>query len=210
MTAVLDVRNVAVRIRLPGGRFVQAVDDVSFAVEPGEIVALVGESGCGKTMLAMSILGLLPAGGEIAAGEVRLSGEDLRRASGARMREIRGKEIGTIFQEPMSSLNPVMTIGRQIAEVVQRHDRVPRSAARDRAIELVELVGIPDARRRVDQYPHEMSGGMAQRALIAMAIACSPRLLLADEPTTALDVTIQAAILRVIDDLRRRPTWPSC
>ncbi len=204
MTAVLDVRNVAVRIRLPGGRFVQAVDDVSFAVEPGEIVALVGESGCGKTMLAMSILGLLPAGGEIAAGEVRLSGEDLRRASGARMREIRGKEIGTIFQEPMSSLNPVMTIGRQIAEVVQRHDRVPRSAARDRAIELVELVGIPDARRRVDQYPHEMSGGMAQRALIAMAIACSPRLLLADEPTTALDVTIQAAILRVIDDLRRR------
>jgi peptide/nickel transport system ATP-binding protein len=204
MTAVLDVRNVAVRIRLPGGRFVQAVDDVSFAVEPGEIVALVGESGCGKTMLAMSILGLLPAGGEIAAGEVWLSGEELRRASGARMREIRGKEIGTIFQEPMSSLNPVMTIGRQIAEVVQRHDRVPRRAARDRAIELIALVGIPDARRRVDQYPHEMSGGMAQRALIAMAIACKPRLLLADEPTTALDVTIQAAILRVIDDLRKR------
>jgi peptide/nickel transport system ATP-binding protein len=204
MTAVLDVRNVAVRIRLPGGRFVQAVDDVSFAVEPGEIVALVGESGCGKTMLAMSILGLLPPGGEIAAGEVWLSGEELRRASAARMRDIRGKEIGTIFQEPMSSLNPVMTIGRQIAEVVQRHDRVPRRAARDRAIELIELVGIPDARRRVDQYPHEMSGGMAQRALIAMAIACKPRLLLADEPTTALDVTIQAAILRVIDDLRKR------
>jgi peptide/nickel transport system ATP-binding protein len=204
MTAVLDVRGVTVRIRLSGGRFVQAVDDVSFAVEPGEIVALVGESGCGKTMLAMSVLGLLPAGGEVTAGEVLLLGEDLRRASSARMREVRGREIGTIFQEPMSSLNPVMTIGRQIAEVVQRHERVSARVARDRAIELIELVGIADARRRVDQYPHEMSGGMAQRALIAMAIACKPRLLLADEPTTALDVTIQAAILRVIDDLRRR------
>jgi peptide/nickel transport system ATP-binding protein len=204
MTAVLDVRGVTVRIRLPGGRFVQAVDDVSFAVAPGEIVALVGESGCGKTMLTMSILGLLPPGGEVAAGEVRLLGEDLRGASSARMREIRGRQIGMIFQEPMSSLNPVMTIGRQIGEVVERHERVSARVARDRAIELIELVGIPDARRRVDQYPHEMSGGMAQRALIATAIACKPRLLLADEPTTALDVTIQAAILRVIDELRRR------
>lgn len=204
MTAVLDIRGVTVRIRLPGGRSVQAVDDVSFLVDPGEIVALVGESGCGKTMLAMSILGLLPAGGEVTAGEVRLLGEDLRRASSARMREIRGREVGTIFQEPMSSLNPVLTVGRQISEVVERHERVPRRAARDRAIELIALVGIPDAKRRVDQYPHEMSGGMAQRALIAMAIACKPRLLLADEPTTALDVTIQAAILRVIDDLRKR------
>jgi peptide/nickel transport system ATP-binding protein len=204
MTPVLDVRGVTVRIRLPGGRYVQAVDDVSFAVDPGEIVALVGESGCGKTMLAMSILGLLPAGGEVAAGEVRLLGEDLRRVSSRRMREIRGREVGTIFQEPMSSLNPVLTVGRQIAEVVQRHERVSATSARERAIELVALVGIPDARRRVDQYPHEMSGGMAQRALIAMAIACKPRLLLADEPTTALDVTIQAAILRVIDDLRKR------
>jgi peptide/nickel transport system ATP-binding protein len=204
MTAVLDVRGVTVRIRLPGGRFVQAVDDVSFSVDRGEIVALVGESGCGKTMLAMSILGLLPAGGEVAAGEVRLLGEDLRRASSARLREIRGREVGTIFQEPMSSLNPVLTIGRQITEVVTRHEKVSKQAARDRAIELIGLVGIPDARRRVDQYPHEMSGGMAQRALIAMAIACKPRLLLADEPTTALDVTIQAGILRMIDDLRKR------
>ncbi len=204
MTAVLDVRNVTVRIRLPGGRFIHAVDDVSFAVEPREIVAVVGESGCGKTMLAMSILGLLPTGGELVAGEVRLLGEDLGRASSARMREVRGKQVGTIFQEPMASLDPVMTIGRQIAEVVRRHDRVPSRAARDRAIELLSLVGIPEAGRRVDQYPHEMSGGMAQRATIAMAIACGPRLLLADEPTTALDVTIQAAILRVIDDLRRR------
>jgi peptide/nickel transport system ATP-binding protein len=204
MTAVLEVRGVSVRIRIPGERFVHAVDDVSFSVERGEVVALVGESGCGKTMLAMSILGLLPAGGEVTAGDVRLLGEDLRRASNARMREIRGRDVGTIFQEPMSSLNPVMTIGRQIGEVVERHERVAAKVARERAVELLDVVGIPDARRRVDQYPHEMSGGMAQRAIIAMAIACRPRLLLADEPTTALDVTIQAAILRVIDDLRRR------
>ncbi len=204
MTAVLDVRGLSVRIRLSGGRFVHAVDDVSFSVEPGEIVALVGESGCGKTMLAMSILGLLPPGGEVTGGEVRLLDEDLSRASSGRMRQIRGREVGTIFQEPMSSLNPVMTVGRQIAEVVERHERASSRLARERAIELLELVGIPEARRRVDQYPHEMSGGMAQRAIIAMAIACKPRLLLADEPTTALDVTIQAAILRVIDDLRRR------
>jgi peptide/nickel transport system ATP-binding protein len=204
VTPVLDVRGVSVRIRLPGGRHVHAVDDVSFRVDPSEVVAIVGESGCGKTMLAMSVLGLLPVGAEVTAGEVRLGGEDLRRSTPARMRDVRGGEIGTIFQEPMTSLNPVMTIGRQIGEVVERHERLPSRSARTRAVELLDLVGIPDARRRVDQYPHEMSGGMAQRAMIAMAIACRPRLLLADEPTTALDVTIQAAILRVIDDLRRR------
>jgi peptide/nickel transport system ATP-binding protein len=200
----LDVRGVSVRIRLPGGRYVHAVDDVSLTVNPGEIVAIVGESGCGKTMLAMSILGLLPSGGEVTSGEVRLGDEDLRRVTPARMRDVRGREIGTIFQEPMSSLNPVLTIGRQIEEVLERHERVSPRVARERAVELLGLVGIPEARRRVNQYPHEMSGGMAQRAMIAMAIACKPRLLLADEPTTALDVTIQAAILRVIDDLRRR------
>ena len=204
MTPVLDVRGVSVRIRLPGNRYVHAVDDVSFTVNPGEVVAVVGESGCGKTMLAMSILGLLPVGAEVTSGEVRLDDEDLRRATRARMRDIRGRQIGTIFQEPMSSLNPVMTIGRQIGEVLERHERLPTRTARARAVELLDLVGIPDARRRVNQYPHEMSGGMAQRAMIAMAIACKPRLLLADEPTTALDVTIQAAILRVIDDLRKR------
>jgi len=204
MTPVLDVRGVSVRIRLPGNRYVHAVDDVSFRVNPGEVVAVVGESGCGKTMLAMSILGLLPSGAEVTSGEVRLGDEDLRRATPARMRDIRGRQIGTIFQEPMSSLNPVLTIGRQIGEVLERHERLPSRTARARVVELLDLVGIPDARRRADQYPHEMSGGMAQRAMIAMAIACRPRLLLADEPTTALDVTIQAAILRVIDDLRRR------
>jgi oligopeptide/dipeptide ABC transporter ATP-binding protein len=202
--AVLDVRSVSTRIRLPGGQAIHAVDDVSFSVEAGELLAVVGESGCGKTMLAMSILGLLPAGAEVTSGEVWLEGEDLRSASPGRMRDIRGRMIGTIFQEPMTSLNPVLTIGRQIGEVLERHERLPSRAARARAIELLILVGIPDARRRVDQYPHEMSGGMAQRAMIAMAIACKPRLLLADEPTTALDVTIQAAILRVIDDLRRQ------
>jgi peptide/nickel transport system ATP-binding protein len=204
MTAVLDVRDVSVTIRLPGDRLVHAVDQVSLRVEPSEIVAVVGESGCGKTMLAMSVLDLLPAGAEITSGEVRFGEEDLRRVSAARMRDIRGREIGTIFQEPMSSLNPVLTIGRQIGEVVERHERMSGGQARNRTLELLGLVGIPDPRRRIDQYPHEMSGGMAQRALIALAIACKPRLLLADEPTTALDVTIQAGILRVIDDLRRQ------
>ena len=204
MTPVLDVRGVSVRIRLPGDRLVHAVDDVSLRVEPSEIVAVVGESGCGKTMLAMSVLGLLPAGAEVTSGEVRFGDEDLRHVTPARMRDIRGREIGTIFQEPMSSLNPVLTIGRQIEEVLERHERLSGPHARARTLELLDLVGIPDPKRRIDQYPHEMSGGMAQRAVIAMAIACKPRLLLADEPTTALDVTIQAGILRVIDDLRRQ------
>jgi peptide/nickel transport system ATP-binding protein len=204
MTPVLDVRDVSVRIRLPGDRLVHAVDHVSLAVDPSEIVAVVGESGCGKTMLAMSVLGLLPTGAEITSGEVRFGDEDLRRVTSARMRDIRGREIGTIFQEPMSSLNPVLTIGRQIAEVLERHEHLAGREARNRTLELLDVVGIPDAKRRIDQYPHEMSGGMAQRAVIALAIACKPRLLLADEPTTALDVTIQAGILRVIDDLRRR------
>jgi len=204
MTTILDVRDVSVQIRVPGGRRVQAVDRVSFTVASGETLAVVGESGCGKTMLAMAILGLLPSGGEITSGSVLLDGEDLRAAKPARMRDIRGKSIGTIFQEPMTSLNPVLTIGRQISEVIERHEGLSRPAARPRVIDLLGLVGIPDPSRRIDRYPHELSGGMAQRVMIAMAIACGPRLLLADEPTTALDVTIQAAILRVIDDLRKR------
>jgi peptide/nickel transport system ATP-binding protein len=204
MTPVLEVRDVSVRIRVPGGRHVQAVDRVTFSVGRGETLAVVGESGCGKTMLAMSILGLLPGGGEITSGSVLLDGEDLRTATPARMREIRGARIGTVFQEPMTSLNPVFTVGRQISEVIERHEKVGRTAARARVTDLLGLVGIPAPARRVDQYPHELSGGMAQRVMIAMAIACGPQLLLADEPTTALDVTIQAAILRVIDDLRRR------
>jgi peptide/nickel transport system ATP-binding protein len=202
--AVLDVRGVSVRIRVPSGQHVQAVDDVSFSVRPGETLAVVGESGCGKTMLAMAILGLLPAGGEVTAGEVLLDGEDLRRVSPSRLRDIRGREIGAVFQEPMTALDPVLSVGRQIGEVILRHESVSRRAARARVLELLALVGIPDPQRRIDQYPHELSGGMAQRVVIAMAIACGPRVLIADEPTTALDVTIQAAVLRVLDDLRRQ------
>jgi peptide/nickel transport system ATP-binding protein len=200
--AVLDVRSVSVRIRVPGGHHVQAVDRVSFSVAPGETLAIVGESGCGKTMLAMAVLGLLPPGGEVTAGEVLLDGEDLRRATPARMRDIRGRAIGTVFQEPMSALDPVLTIGRQIDEVIRRHEGVSREAARARVLDLLGMVGIPDPASRIHQYPHQLSGGMAQRVMIAMAIACRPRVLLADEPTTALDVTIQAAVLRVIDSLK--------
>jgi peptide/nickel transport system ATP-binding protein len=204
VTPILEVRDVSVQIRLSGGRRIQAVDRVSFDVGRGETLAVVGESGCGKTMLAMAILGLLPSGGEITSGAIVLDGEDLTTAAPGRLRDVRGASIGTIFQEPMASLNPVLTIGRQIGEVLERHEGISRRAARLRVVDLLGLVGIPDPSRRIDQFPHEMSGGMAQRVMIAMAVACGPRLLLADEPTTALDVTIQASILRMIDDLRRR------
>jgi len=204
MSPVLDVRDVSVRIRVPSGHHVQAVDRVSFSVEPGETLAIVGESGCGKTMLAMAVLGLLPSGGEITNGEVLLDGEDLRTATPSRLRDIRGRTIGAVFQEPMAALDPVLTIGRQIAEVIQRHEGLSKDAARGLALELMSLVGIPDPASRIDQYPHQFSGGMAQRVVIAMAIACRPRVLLADEPTTALDVTIQAAVLRVIDSLKHQ------
>ena len=203
MSAVLEVQDLSVRIALPTGRFVQAVDRVSLSVGQSEIVAVVGESGCGKTMLAMSILGLLPEGGEITEGRVLLAGEDLRSASADRLQRIRGDRIGTVFQEPMAALNPVLTVGRQVGEVLRRHTGLGGEDERRRVIELLATVGIPDPARRCDQYPHEMSGGMAQRVVIAMAIACGPALLLADEPTTALDVTIQAAILRTLDELRR-------
>ena len=203
MSTVLEVADLSVRIGLPDGRSVHAVDRVSFTVSSGEVVAVVGESGCGKTMLAMSILGLLPEGGEITAGRITLAGEDLRSAAPDRLQRIRGDRIGTVFQEPMTALNPVLTVGRQIGEVLRRHAPANGRSERERVIELLDTVGIPDPARRVDQYPHEMSGGMAQRVVIAMAIACGPSLLLADEPTTALDVTIQAAILRTLDRLRR-------
>jgi peptide/nickel transport system ATP-binding protein len=204
MSALLEVRDLSVRISLPGDRHVQAVDRVSFHLGAGEALAVVGESGCGKTMLAMSILDLLPSGGQVTSGEVLLDGEDLRRVSRARMRDVRGKRIGTVFQEPMAALNPVLSVGRQVGEVIRRHEGLSPRATRERVLELLALVGIPDPGRRIGQFPHELSGGMAQRVVIAMAIACHPRLLLADEPTTALDVTIQAAILRTLDELRRR------
>uniref|UniRef100_UPI0013B42811 ABC transporter ATP-binding protein n=1 Tax=Nonomuraea lactucae TaxID=2249762 RepID=UPI0013B42811 len=179
------------------------VEDVTFTVPRGGSVALIGESGCGKTMTAMAVLGLLPAGVRPVAGSVRLGERELLRRGERELASVRGREIGTIFQEPMTSLNPTMTVGDQIAESRRLHLGERRGAARRRAQELLDRVGIADAGRRVDCYPHELSGGMQQRVMIAAAVACEPRLLIADEPTTALDVTIQAEILDLLDGLRR-------
>ena len=183
----------------------RAVDGVSFDLREGETLALVGESGCGKSVTSLSILRLLPSPpARILAGSaVRLRGEDLIGATEPRMREIRGNEIAMIFQEPMTSLNPVLTIGDQIAEAVRAHQIISRRAARARAVELLERVGLPDPRTAVSEYPHRLSGGMRQRAMIAMALACRPAVLIADEPTTALDVTTQAQILDLLRSLQR-------
>ena len=181
----------------------RAVDGVSFSIVEGETFAVVGESGCGKTATALSILGLLPEGsGHVVGGEVRFNGEDLLRASARRRRELRGESIAIVFQEP--TLDPVMRVGDQIAEVIRAHRPMPRQQARRRAVEALELVRIPDPDKRSRDYPHQFSGGMRQRATIAMAIALEPNLLIADEPTTALDVTIQAQILDLLKDIRGR------
>jgi peptide/nickel transport system ATP-binding protein len=181
----------------------RAVDGVSFAVDPGETLGIVGESGCGKSVTALSILGLLPARiGRVVAGSVRFEGRELIGLDEAAMREIRGNRIAMIFQEPMTSLNPVHTIGDQIAEAVQIHQGLGKTDAIKRAADMLRLVRIPDAERRVRDYPHQFSGGMRQRAMIAMALACNPKLLIADEPTTALDVTIQAQILKLMIELK--------
>jgi peptide/nickel transport system ATP-binding protein len=184
----------------------RAVDGVSFSVGRGETVALVGESGCGKTVTSLSILGLVPdPPGRIMPGSsIRLRGEELVGASEERLRRIRGNEVSMIFQEPMTSLNPVFTIGEQIVEPLRLHRKMGRAAARDRAIGLLQEVGIPEPARRFDEYPHQLSGGMRQRVMIAMALACEPALLIADEPTTALDVTIQAQILELLAALQER------
>jgi peptide/nickel transport system ATP-binding protein len=177
---------------------------MSFSVEAGETLAIVGESGCGKTITALSLLRLVPTPpGEIVSGSVKIDGTDLLKLDEAAMREMRGGKIAMIFQEPMTALNPLLTIGRQIAEMVVMHDKVSRRAARDKAVEMLHHVRIPEPERRAREYPHQMSGGMRQRAMIAMALACRPKILVADEPTTALDVTIQAQILDLIGDLRR-------
>ena len=181
-----------------------AVDGVSLDLDAGRTLGLVGESGCGKTMTALSVMRLVPPPGRIRAGEILFAGRDLLRLSEAQMRALRGNEIGMIFQEPMTSLNPVFPIGDQIAEAVRLHRRAGRREARERAVEALRLVEIPDATRRAGEYPHQLSGGMRQRVMIAMALACGPRLLIADEPTTALDVTIQAQILDLLADLRER------
>ncbi len=184
---------------------VRAVDGVSYSVAPGETLAVVGESGCGKSVTAMSILRLLPSPpARIVSGAVRFQGRNLLEADDAEMRAIRGNEISMIFQEPMTSLNPVLTVGRQIAETLELHQGMTAEAAKARAIEMLDLVRIPEPARRAETYPHQLSGGMRQRVMIAMALACNPKLLIADEPTTALDVTIQAQILDLMLDLKRK------
>jgi oligopeptide transport system ATP-binding protein len=180
---------------------VYAVNVVSFDVAAGESLGIVGESGCGKSVTSLAVLGLLPRAGRVTEGSAVFGGRDLIGLSDGELRKIRGSEIGMIFQDPMTSLNPVLTIGRQIREALEWHFGISRSEARTRAVDLLQQVGIPEARRRVDDYPHQFSGGMRQRAMIAMALACEPKLLIADEPTTALDVTIQAQILDLLRTL---------
>ncbi len=202
--ALLEVRGLQTHFFTRAG-VAKAVDGVNFAIDAGETLAIVGESGCGKSVTAFSILRLVAnPPGRIVGGEILFEGRDLLKLDDAAMRAVRGDRIAMIFQEPMTSLNPVLTIGDQIIEAVRLHRPVSKAAARDRAAELLDLVGIPEARRRLDEYPHRLSGGMRQRAMIAMALACEPKLLIADEPTTALDVTIQAQILDLLDDLKQR------
>ena len=201
--ALLEVRNLQVHFRTPDG-INRAVDGVSFDVEAGQTLAIVGESGCGKSVTAMSILRLVPEPPGKIAGSITFQGRDLLGLSDAQMRKIRGDDIAMVFQEPMTSLNPVLTVGRQIAETIRLHQGLDRKAADKRAVEMLSLVGIPEPARRMREYPHQLSGGMRQRVMIAIALACSPKLLIADEPTTALDVTIQAQILELMQDLKRR------
>jgi peptide/nickel transport system ATP-binding protein len=202
--ALLDIRDLRVRFRTDDG-WLHAVDGVDIAVERGETVSVVGESGCGKTVTAMTVMKLLPMPpGKIAGGQVLWEGRDLVTADNEAMRRIRAKEIAIIFQEPMTSLNPVYTIGEQIAESLRLHEGLSRKAALDRAVEMLQLVRIPTPQRRIHDYPHQFSGGMRQRVMIAIALACNPKLVIADEPTTALDVTIQAQILELLAELKER------
>jgi oligopeptide/dipeptide ABC transporter ATP-binding protein len=204
MEVLLDVRGLRTHFHTSVG-LIRAVDGVSWDVRKGETVALVGESGCGKSVSALSVMRLVsqPAG-RIEAGEILFKGRNLLALSEEEMRQVRGREIGMIFQEPMTSLNPVLTIGRQLTEPLEIHLNMNRSESQARAVELLSLVGIPDGARRLKQFPHQFSGGMRQRIMIAMALACNPALILADEPTTALDVTIQAQILELMKSLSRR------
>ena len=199
---ILEVNNLKTHFFVEEGT-VKAVDGVSFEIYEGETLGLVGESGSGKSVTSMSVMRLIPEPpGKIVEGEIKFKGEDLVTKPMSKMRKIRGNEISMIFQEPMTSLNPVYTIGDQIVEAVLLHQDVNKSQARDRAIEMLEKVGIPAPEQRVDEYPHQLSGGMRQRVMIAMALSCNPSLLIADEPTTALDVTIQAQILELMKELR--------
>jgi peptide/nickel transport system ATP-binding protein len=201
---VLEIENLHTHLFLRSG-VARAVNGVSLTLYPGETLGIVGESGCGKSMTALSIMRLVPdPPARIVAGRIRLDGRDLLDLPEPDMRKVRGKTISMIFQEPMTSLNPVVTIGRQISEAIVLHEGLSAGAARDKTIEMLQLVRIPEARRRLDVYPHQLSGGMRQRVMIAMALSCNPKILLADEPTTALDVTIQAQIMALITELREK------
>ena len=196
--SVLDVRDLKTVFRTRGGE-IHAVNDVSFHLKPGELLGVVGESGSGKSVTMMSLLRLLPSPpADICGGKALLNGQDLLAMSDDELRAVRGAKVGFVFQDPMTSLNPVFTLGNQIMEPLIKHLKMSKSQAETRAVELLDLVGIPDARRRLYQYPHQFSGGMRQRVMIAIALACDPDVLIADEPTTALDVTIQAQILELV------------
>jgi len=202
MSALLDVRALKTFFQVEGGEF-PAVDGISFSIDPGRTLGIVGESGCGKSVTALSIMGLVPRPpGRIAGGEILFDGVDLLQLSTAALRELRGDRISMIFQEPMTSLNPVLTVGEQIVEGILRHRTMSAEAAKDLTIEMLRMVHIPSPEQRFGDYPHRLSGGMRQRVMVAMALACKPRLLIADEPTTALDVTIQAQILDLMRTLR--------
>jgi oligopeptide/dipeptide ABC transporter ATP-binding protein len=201
-TPILEVRGLRTSFYTRAG-VIRAVTGIDFSVSRNEVLGLVGESGCGKSVTSLSILGLVSAPGKVEAGEVIFDGRDLLTLPADELRKIRGNRIAMIFQQPQSSLNPVMKVGRQVSEALEVHRGIDQKAARGRTLELMDMVGIPDAKRRYEAYPHEMSGGMAQRVMIAIALACEPELLIADEPTTALDVTIQAQILDLMRTLQR-------
>ena len=200
---ILQVKNLKTYFHTEAG-LVKAVNDVSFNVEKGKTLGIVGESGCGKSITSLSIMGLVERPGKIEGGEILFEGEDLLKMTEAQMRSIRGKKIAMIFQEPMTSLNPVYTIGQQLIEALLLHEKMTKQEAKVRAIEMLKLVKIPLAERRFDEYPHQLSGGMRQRVMIAMALCCNPAMLICDEPTTALDVTIQAQILDLINELKEK------
>ncbi|MGN7408068.1 ABC transporter ATP-binding protein [Sporosarcina sp. SAFN-010] len=201
---ILDVKKLKTYFYLDDEKVAKAVDDVSFSIRPGETVSIVGESGSGKSMTANSVMGLISKPGKIVEGGIELNGRELTSLTEKQMTSIRGKEMAMIFQEPMTALNPVFTVGNQIIEMLRKHKKMSKKIAREQAIHLLEVVGISRPDQIVDEYPHRLSGGMRQRVMIAMAISCQPKLLIADEPTTALDVTIQAQILALLEDMRKK------
>jgi peptide/nickel transport system ATP-binding protein len=201
---ILEVQDLCVEFDTRGG-VARVINNLGFGLSSGDTLGILGESGCGKTMTALAVMGLVPTPpGRVASGRILLTGEDLVQTDEDRMSKVRGKEISMIFQEPMTSLNPVFTVGNQITETLRRHENMPRRAALDRAVEMLRAVGIQAPRRRVKDYPNQLSGGMRQRVMIAMALACQPKILIADEPTTALDVTVQAQIFDLLRDLQER------